>query len=59
MGDGAQPGEVAVDARDEHDQAIGLAGGQDGGAGTFGVDGDRHRHVRQDDAVIQRQQGQK
>ena len=59
VGDGAEAGEVAVDARHEHDQAIGLAGGEDGGAGTFGVDGDRDRHVRQDDAVIQRQQGEK
>ena len=57
MGDGAQPGVVTVDPRHEHHQAIGLARGQNGGAGTFGVDGNRDGHVRQDDAVIQRQQG--
>ena len=57
MGDGAQAGKPSVDARHEHDQAIRLSRGQNRGAGSFGVDGDGDRHVRQDDALIQRQQG--
>ena len=57
--DGADAGVLAVDARHQHDQAIGLAGGEHGGAGAFGFDGDRDGHVRQDDAIVERQQWQK
>ena len=35
VGDGAQAGKPTVDARHEHDQAIGLSRGQNGRAGTF------------------------
>ena len=52
-------GVPTVDARHEDDQAIGLAGGEHGGAGGIGFDGDRDRHVRQDDAIVERQQGEK
>jgi hypothetical protein len=53
----AQLGVATVDTGDEYQQAIGLARGEHGGAGGFGVDGNRDAHVRQDDAVIERQQG--
>jgi hypothetical protein len=58
VGDGADGGQVSVDARDDDHQAVGLTGGKDGGASALGFDGDRHGHVRQDDAVIQRQHGE-
>jgi hypothetical protein len=59
MSDGADAGVLAVDARHEHDQAVGLTGGQDGGAGIFGLDGNGNGHVRQDDSVVKRQQWEK
>ena len=52
-------GNLPLDARHEHDQTVGLAGGEDGGAGRFGLDGDWNGHVRQDDAVVKRQQREK
>jgi hypothetical protein len=59
MRDGADAGVLALDARYEDDQSVGLAGGEDGSAGAFGLDGDRDGHVRQDDAVVKRQQREK
>ena len=52
MRDGAYTRVLTLDARHEHDQTVGLSGGEDGSAGAFGIDGHRDGHVRQDDAVI-------
>ena len=56
MSDGANVGVLAVNTRHEHDKAVGLTGGEHSSVGACGLEGNRDGHVRQDDAVVKRQQ---
>ncbi len=48
-------GVAAVDARHEHEPAAGLLGRRAGALGLVGLERDRHDHLREDDALRERE----
>lgn len=57
--DGSDAAELALDAGDEEDEAIALAGRLDGGTLGLALDRDGHGHVRQDDDLVKRKDRKK
>ena len=59
-GDGAHRAEPSLDPGDEEHSVVALAGrGGHGGATLVGLDPDRHHHVREDDSIVEREDGER